>query len=242
MPDDLPLILLPGMAADARLFQSQLERFPDLRVPDRQTPRPGESLRSYAARFARAIDPGVPCVVGGASFGGVVALEIAPHLNAVACVLIGSVRSPAELSWRWRVLRPLALLGPGGLGLVARCGARLPGLGPGFARRLARLGRPEAAFVRWAMCAVLRWQPNPAARNVRVFQIHGERDHTLPVSCTRADLIVPGGSHALSLFNPSAVNEYLERVLRWARTSRCCGVSRDVERSGEVPRSAPRRG
>src|SRR5262245_7658263 len=101
---DLPLLLLPGMAADARLFEHQLARFPTLRVPSWIDPGRRESLRAYAARFARVVDPGVPCIVGGASFGGVVAQEMAKQLRAVACVLIGSIRSPAELPWRWRAL------------------------------------------------------------------------------------------------------------------------------------------
>src|SRR5262249_41007085 len=151
----LPLILFPGVAADARLFEPQLAEFPTLRVPSWIDPVRGESLRAYAARFGRVIDPGVPCIVGGASFGGVVAQEMAGHLRAVACVLIGSIHSPAELPWRWRVLRPLSLLGPEGLRVVARIGSRLrlPWLGRGWARRLRKLAGADANFVRWAMCA-----------------------------------------------------------------------------------------
>lgn len=216
MGPDLPMILLPGMAADERLFGAQLDRFPNLRVPTWIHPHPREPLRAYAARLARTIDPGRPCVVGGASFGGIVALELATLVPAVACVLIGSIRSPTELPWRWRAARPLARLGPARLGQVAgaaaRAGRRL--LSPATARRFRRLARPEAAFVRWAMCAVLRWAPSPAARRVRVFHIHGERDRTLPVQLTRPDVVVPGGAHALSLFNPTAVNDFLAWVLR----------------------------
>jgi pimeloyl-ACP methyl ester carboxylesterase len=219
MPDELPFFLLPGMFADKRLFQSQLNRFPHLQVPDWIAPRSDESLRAYAARFAQRIDPGVPCVVGGASFGGIIALEMVPHLKAAACILIGSIRSPAELSWRWRMLRPLALLGPHGLGFAARLLVNLRHLGIGRAtvRRLQRLAEPEAAHVRWAMCAVLRWQPSPQAVHVPVFQIHGEFDRTLPAGNTRADVIVPGGHHALSLFNSEAVNDYLTWVMEQIR-------------------------
>jgi pimeloyl-ACP methyl ester carboxylesterase len=146
---------------------------------------------------------------------------MARHLRAAACVLIGSIRSPAELPWRWRLMRPLTLLGPRALGVAARVGAnlRFVGLSRAVVRQLERLGRPEAAFVRWAMCAVLRWQPGHAVRRVRIFQIHGEADRVLPVRNRRADVIVPGGSHALSLFNPSAVNEYLTRVVEWSRVN-----------------------
>jgi pimeloyl-ACP methyl ester carboxylesterase len=219
MKGSVPILLFSGMAADERLFEPQLACFSNLRVPDWIEPVRGESLRAYAARLARVVDPGQPCIVGGASFGGTVALELASHLQAVACVLIGSIRSSAELPWRWRALEPLAYLGPDWLGVVAGITARFgaPWLGRGTVRRLQRLSQPQAAFARWARCAVIRWRPSPAARRVRVFQIHGEADRTLPVERTRPDVVVPAGGHALSLFSPRAVNEFLEQVVEWAR-------------------------
>jgi pimeloyl-ACP methyl ester carboxylesterase len=216
MNEHLPIILLSGMAADERLFAAQLAAFPNLRVQPWVPPLPTESLRAYAARLARLMDPGRPCVVGGASFGGVVALEVATHLSARACVLIGSIRSPAGLPWRWRALRPVATLGPEVLRVIAAAGGRFGGgvLPSGLVRRLCRLARPETAFVRWAMGAVVRWRPSPATRRVRVFHIHGSADHVLPVERTRPDVIVPGGGHALSLFHPAVVNAFLADVLR----------------------------
>jgi pimeloyl-ACP methyl ester carboxylesterase len=212
---DIPIILLSGMAADERLFAAQLATFPTLRVQPWVAPLPGESLRAYAARLAPVVDPGRPCLVGGASFGGVVALELATRLRPLGCVLIGSIRSPAGLPCRWRLLQPLALLGPDLLGWLAGVTARVgrPVLPAGTVRRLRRLARPDAAFVRWAMCAVARWRPSPAARRVRVYHIHGANDHVLPVSHGRPDVIVPGGTHALTVFNPAAVNRFLADVL-----------------------------
>jgi pimeloyl-ACP methyl ester carboxylesterase len=216
MGQGVPIILLSGMAADERLFAAQAAAFPDLRVQPWVPPLPGESLGGYAARLAPLVDPGRPCLVGGASFGGVVALELAAHLPALGCILIGSVRSPAGLPWRWRLLRPIAGLGPDGLRVLAGLAARLgrPFLGAGTVRRLRRLARPGAAFVRWAMCAGARWRPGPAARRVRVFHIHGEADRVLPVALARPDVVVPGGSHALSLFSPAAVTAFVAGVIQ----------------------------
>ena len=218
----MPVVLLSGMAADARLFAAQSAVFPSLRVQPWIAPLPGESLRGYAARLAPLIDPGVPFVVGGASFVGVVALEVAALLpSALACVLVGSVRAPSGLPLRWRLLRPAARLGPDALGRLAALAARFgrPFLGAGTLRRLRRLARPEAAFVRWATCAVATWTPSPAARLVRAFHIHGSADRVLPVELARPDVVVPGGAHALSLFSPDAVNQFLADVLRTAAAS-----------------------
>jgi pimeloyl-ACP methyl ester carboxylesterase len=208
--------MLSGMAADERLFEPQLAHFPSLRVQPWVKPLPGESIRSYAARLAKLANPGQPCLVGGASFGGIVAMEMAAHLRALGCVLIGSVRSPVELSLKWRMMWPLAILGPDRLAMLALLGSRIGRrlLRGGTVRRWQRLSQPEASFVRWAMCALARWRPRPTLGRVPLFQIHGAADRTLPVSLTRPDVIVPSGGHALTLFSPAAVNAFLEDVVR----------------------------
>jgi pimeloyl-ACP methyl ester carboxylesterase len=152
-------------------------------------------------------------VVGGASFGGIVALEMAAHLPARACVLISSVRSPGELPRWYRLLRPAALLGPARLGWLAGliAGTSAPSLPRDVAWRLRRLSGPGMAFQRWASWAVLTWQPSRAARRVRVYQIHGGTDRTFPVRYTRADVVVEKGGHLLPLTHPQAVNELLRQ-------------------------------
>jgi pimeloyl-ACP methyl ester carboxylesterase len=221
MTEGTPLILLSGMAADERLFEPQRRAFPGLRVPAWIDPLHGESLRAYALRLARRVDPGGPCFVGGASFGGMVALEMAAHLQAEACFLIGSVRSADELPWWWRAFQPLAILGPATLGAAAGfvAVASAPSLPRGAPGRLRRFSRPEAAFVRWASGAALRWRPSPAARRVRAFQIHGDADATLPVRYTRPDVVVPGGGHLLPLTHAAAVNEFLHQGMALASAS-----------------------
>ena len=221
MSDSIPILLLPGMAADERLFESQLARFSHLKVPSWIEPFPRESLQAYAARLAKVVDPSVPCIIGGASFGGIIALEMSPHLQTMACVLIGAARSPKEFPWRWRLMRPLAMLGPNWLGGLAKVIASVGCvvLARGTVRRLKRLSQTESAFVRWAICAVLRWSPSPAAQAMLVDHIHGSADRIFPVELVRPSVIVPGGSHALSLFRPGAVNDFLIRVIERTKPS-----------------------
>ncbi len=217
---DIPIIFLSGMAADARLFKAQIAAFPNLRVQAWAPARQGESLCAYAERLAREVDPGRPCLVGGASFGGVVALELATRLPALGCILIASVRSPAGIPWRWRALRPIAALGPDNLGRLAAASryASRPLLTPRSARRLEKLSSPEADFVRWATCALLNWRPSLAAQRVRIFQIHGEADHVFPAARTQAEVLVAGGVHALPLFSSTAVNEFIANAVRSVTT------------------------
>src|SRR4051812_16251877 len=105
-PTRLPLFLFSGLGADERMFRHQREAFPELVVPRWLRPHQYETLRQYAMRMAAQIDPHQPCLIGGASFGGFLALEMLPYLNAKACVLIGAVRSPEEMPWQITFFRP----------------------------------------------------------------------------------------------------------------------------------------
>jgi pimeloyl-ACP methyl ester carboxylesterase len=212
---ELPLILLSGMGADERVFAPQREAFHHLMVPRWIMPQADESLASYGQRLAREVDPGVPCFVGGASFGGFVAMEMARHLQAKACFLIGSVRSPAELPLRIRSLRrigaatriiPFPWISKLAGVSEAACGSMSA---PSTRTLLRQLSDADARFLRWATRAVLRWQPAAEPLDVPIFHIHGGRDHILPVSRTRPDVIVESAGHVLSLTHPREVNEFL---------------------------------
>ena len=79
-PSDVPLILFSGMGADASVFLPQSLAFPNLTVPDWPIPNDDDDLTSYCSRMADSLALPQPCVVGGASFGGIVALEMTRHL------------------------------------------------------------------------------------------------------------------------------------------------------------------
>jgi pimeloyl-ACP methyl ester carboxylesterase len=216
----LPLILLPGMGGDARMFRPQLAAFANAAVPAWIEPQRGEGLATYAARMARAVDPGGPCFVAGASFGGMVALEMTGHLSTRACFLIGSIRAPRELPRRIRILRPWL----GGLAgrapeLVPACARTLRWivprrLAPATRSMLEQLAATDRRFFRWAALAVLRWEESPERLAVPVLQIHGTCDRILPHRLTRPDVLVPGAGHLLSMTHGEFVNEFLRAGMR----------------------------
>jgi pimeloyl-ACP methyl ester carboxylesterase len=214
MPNDPPLILFSGMGADERVFAPQAGAFPNLLVPRWIVPAGDETLACYGRRLAGHIDPARPCFVGGASFGGMVALEVARHLpHVLGCFLIGSVRAPRELPARLRALRPL--------GRFARC---LPFACQPLSARLAlsiadhpmlrQAADADPAFLRWACRAVLTWESPDGATAFPIHQIHGDRDPILPCRCTRPDVVVRGAGHVLTLSHPEQVNEFIRDRMR----------------------------
>lgn len=216
----LPLILLSGMGADERVFSPQKAAFDNLTVPEWLEPLPRESLAAYAKRMAAAVDPAGPCFLGGASFGGMVAMEMSRHLDVRAVILVGSVRGPQELP---RLVRACPIW----LAIFARflpcrfvqfcCRGfrRTTGrfLHPFVRGILSQLEHSDASFLRWAMFAMLVWRDSGDSKEVPVFQIHGERDRALPVKNTVPTSIVRGGGHVISLTHAEEVNMFLRETM-----------------------------
>lgn len=215
MTDDTPLILLPGLGADARMFSALHSGLPQLVTPPWIEPLRGESVAGYARRFAAVIDPGRPFFIGGSSFGGVVAQEVAavlPHVRA--CFVIGSTRSDKSKPWRIRILRPITpftVILPWMSPLLVRLlgsWLRLPTRGV-----MTQLADADAKFLRWGAQAILNWQPSPAVAGVRVCQIHGDHDRVFPIRLTNPDQIVAGAGHLIAITHPQPVVDYLRRML-----------------------------
>ena len=221
VPTEPPaLIMFPGMGASQRMFQPQRLAFPDLIVPEWIEPKYKEPLPRYAQRMAEAIDPGRPCIIGGASFGGMVALEVARYLDTRACLLISSVRSRKELPWRYRWLVPLVTTIPGTCQDLAAWGVRVGiGLSRPFRKNtiqespLTYMMGEQGRFLRWASIATLRWKPRANSFRFPIEQIHGAADQVLHPDLTTPDRVIPDGGHALPLTHPAEINQFLHNAI-----------------------------
>lgn len=208
---NIPIILLPGLNGDPRVFAAQVGAIPSASVARWLPPARHEPLVEYAARVARAIDPGGPCVIGGVSFGGIVALEASRHLrDARACVVIASSRDVHGLPTPVRLLRPLASwIAPVALQTAVGAGwASAQTLSPHKRRRGGPVCAEQVAFRRWALAALLTWKPS-GLPPCPVRQIHGERDATFPASRARADEFVSHAGHLLTVTHADRVTAFL---------------------------------
>ncbi len=222
-----PLILFSGLAADKNVFLPQKAAFPDLIVPAWPRPQRGETLREYCARMAEQLRTDAaairdtPPIIGGASFGGIVALHMAELLRSQAVVLIGSVRSPTELSRLAKLSRPLCplvsllpvrLLQALSWPLTTRFARRRASHLSGLARQF---WRADPCVLRWSLQRILDWSAEPVV-DCPVLQIHGNRDWVLPISNTQPDVVVQGGGHVISLTHANEVNDFILTAMKAA--------------------------
>jgi pimeloyl-ACP methyl ester carboxylesterase len=215
------LILLPGLGADHRLFEPQRAAFPQLIVPPWIPPQKNESLPQYAKRMAETVTPSrdVPLVLGGVSFGGMLAYEMARHLKPDAVVLIASCRNRKGLRPIYSPGRWLLPLVPPQAWSIAKSlsGPVLRLKHPkSVAKRellIAMFRDSDSRFMHWTVQAILRWNPMPL-EGIPVRQIHGGRDPVLPARRVQADEIIPNGSHLINITHANEVNAFLACLLR----------------------------
>ena len=159
-----------------------------------------------------------PLILGGSSFGGMLACEMARHLQPRAVILIGSCRSPQALHRGVLALRPI-------LGRIPCWGIRITrplahlavqtfrNLKPEFRRLCATMFQEaDPVLIQWAIGAILRWQPT-SLTDTPVYHIHGQRDRMIRASRVAADVLVPDGGHLINLSHAAEVNDFIRKVL-----------------------------
>lgn len=219
------ILLLPGMRPDVRLFDRLLPLIQEAVVVPWIEPQRNESIRQYAQRlaetpqvaeFVRIRREGVrslttsATVVCGVSFGGIVARELASLIGARGCILVSSIRSPAELPPWFRVMANSPLVSERSLAVVGRLAKSIPRrVRSRPTIRLTKLASDSGIWHRWATCAVLRWRPRPQLDEIPTLQIHGDADTTFPLRYVSPDIIIRGGGHVLPLTHPQELAEIL---------------------------------
>lgn len=211
------LVLFPGLGTDDRLLVRQIERFPGLIVPPWLAHRPGDTLVEYAARLAAPLASLAPFWVGGSSFGGMLALEIAKLLSTRGVILIGSARSRMAIAPSLRIagsgIRHLPVFAYAAVRRIAPTIARVCFSGSSDARAIGFASSPTvpSSFVKWGLGAILDWPglPDPG---VPVHHIHGDADRVIALRRVQPDRVVRGAGHLLALTHGHAVNDYIGEV------------------------------
>lgn len=208
------ILLLTGMTPDERIFDRLLPLLPTASIVPWIDPLPRETIRGYAKRLADSVPLGKGTIVCGVSFGGMIARELALHVDAQACVLISSVRDARQMPPWLRWLRSAAFPGLESiLKAVGRAAAGYPRpIRTSATARLARLGGASGAWHRWATTSALWWTPSPGVDRIPLVQIHGERDTTFPIRFIHPTIVVAGGGHVLPLTHSAEIAAVLSKI------------------------------
>ncbi len=216
-----------------------------------------ESIESYARRMADALFAHLPVAtssgasddtgggtgtdnlergrftLGGFSFGGMVAMEMAAHLasrygrKADSVVLMCGVRSRLQFTTAFAIQQKLGAAVPGFVqrlifGPFARSFARRCNLGPAHTQLLVSMAKAnDPKFLKWCAGACMHWRAESEGRlaefGIPIRHIHGARDEIIPpppAGERQPDVLLPDGGHLITFTHP---NEVAAAMRQWMK-------------------------
>jgi len=179
--------LLPGMGATSAMYdalRSEIEF--EVSFPDWPVYRGEPTYRDVAKRVIDEYAISEGDIVGGASLGGMVALEIAKLRRPKIIVLLGSAVNSREVQSALSILSPLAAAAPVTLMQI------LAGKHHSLTAKMFSQSDPE--FIR-KMCLYLPSWPGYSGSRECLFRLHGRKDRIIP--CPARDRR-PAGAPAFS--------------------------------------------
>ena len=232
------VVLFPGLGADAELFKKQSAHFGSaLVVPRFLDPKPDETLEDFAIRTAEALvseygaDTLARSVIGGFSFGGMLAQEIARRIRVSAVALLAGLRSHEAVTPGFRAqvqalrVLPDPVVRAGLLNVGVRFVAGKDRLAEDDTESLRAMARRvDLGFFRWSSRAASQWTGQPLADSLEipVRHLHGRRDPIIPVPAMHEPYVewLEDGGHLIVYTHEAQVNAWLEQLMRSLRTQR----------------------
>lgn len=213
------MYLIPGLGVDERLFFRQKTCGLPIKIINWKTPHKNETLESYARRMAEEIPvTDAPVVLGGVSFGGMMAVEISKYINVHKLILISSIKTAEELPLTIRIWRylPVYKLLPGSfLKKLGQWGKRIFGKMNSQESKIftEMVACADPSYIRWAIHQIVRWQNSVYPKNI--IHIHGTGDLIFPACCIREPWIpIEKGSHIMIVTAAEKINSILEKECR----------------------------
>ena len=204
--------MFTGLGADERLLEPQRTLPYKLVVPSWIEPEKTETLPEYAQRMAKTVDWPARFVLGGVSFGGMVAADLAPRVKPDGLVLLSTCRYARPIRSVSRFVNALTKAveeiddpSPASYSRI------FLNIFAEFSEELQRvmadmLRRTSPDLLRWARQRIIDWQGADNESCPRLW-VHGDKDTVIPADKVRPDVIVPGGGHLINWTHREQVNQ-----------------------------------
>lgn len=208
---------ISGLGADKRVFvKTKLPDNYNIIHLDWIPNRKNETLTDYSFRMADKIDKSKPYILIGLSFGGIVVTELTKHLRPERSIVISSITNKYQMPWYYRFIGFLRLQSIFPFAILKHTGAVNSwffGIKLKEERDLLQqiLNDTDAAFLKWCVNAVLRWDRKHTPQNI--YHIHGTCDRVFPLRYLKPNALVNNGGHFMVLSLYEKVNALLSKAL-----------------------------
>jgi hypothetical protein len=204
-----------GLGADEHVFDGLIISGATLHFVPWIEPLKHETLPLYSKRLGNSVSFESPYCLMGLSFGGMIAYELNPLLNPEHTFLISSATHGKEINpFLWlagkmklqQIIPPFILQKPGFLAYYF-FGLKTSEEKAAF-REIMKNTSPK--LLKWAMQAIVNWQPKHKAEVVRV---HGKSDHIIPCPKTDIELEIDRGTHFCILQRADEISKFIQNQL-----------------------------
>jgi len=211
-----PIYFISGLGADERIFQwLRYDGYRPVHIRWVE-PERGESIEAYAKRLCLQVEDENPFIVG-LSFGGMVAIEIAKHIETEKVVLLSSVKNQAEVPSYFKLFRalPLHRIAPFKSLLWAFYWLAYWLFAPEGTdqKKLLKtvLIETDPHFLKWALHKVVVWRNDEVPENL--VHIHGKRDRIFPFRFVTPDYTVDNSGHLMVMNRAEDISNLLEALI-----------------------------
>lgn len=205
------IYIFSGLGVDRRVFDNIDFGNLDVEFVDWIDPLKNEPLENYAKRISQKITNDNPILIG-LSFGGMVAVEISKIIKTEKIILIGSAKNKFELPKFNRISGKLKLnkLIPKSIfkkqNLVTNW---IFGIETDSEKQLLKeiLKDTDPNFFSWAINEIVNWKNHTIPENV--IHIHGNKDRIIPFKNVKADFVIEGGGHFMTVNRSKEIQEII---------------------------------
>ncbi|AEM69125.1 hypothetical protein Murru_0067 [Allomuricauda ruestringensis DSM 13258] len=213
----IPVYLIPGMAANASIFEG-------IKLPEDQftthilewfIPEKGMSLTDYAKKMCEKIEEPNPVLLG-VSFGGMLVQEMAKIIPTRKVIVVSSVKSMHELPKRMIFAKYTKVhkLLPTGLVNNVELLAKYA-FGETVTKRLhlyeKYLSIRDKCYIDWSIDQIVNWDQEEPQKNV--VHIQGVRDSVFPITNIKDCIPVKNGTHTMIIHRAKWFNEHLPTII-----------------------------
>jgi pimeloyl-ACP methyl ester carboxylesterase len=214
---DTIVYLFPGQGSDERLFK-HLELPPGYDTVHISYPVPDkhETMAMFASRFIEEIDRSSPYILMGVSLGGMICTELTDTLAPLLTILISSAKTTYELPGRYTFQKHLRLnrIIPK---RITKGGARLlqgivePDRKHDKETFKDMLKAKDPLYLKRTVDMIINW--DRTAYPEKIVQIHGDKDHTIPIKNVEYNYLIEEGSHMMMITRAGEINQIIAYIL-----------------------------
>lgn len=210
------IFIFTGLGADERVFHKiNFENYNAIHIKW-ITPIQNETIEEYALRLTQQITTSHPILVG-LSFGGMMAVEVAKHIDTEKIILISSSKNKNEIPFYYRLagkMRLHKIIRARFLVKANKMTNKIFSVRSSEDKKIisSMMAASDVVFLNWAIDKIVHLKNEVVHKNLT--HIHGSADRILPIRFVQADIVIKGGTHLMIMNKAAEVQQKILEAIK----------------------------